>query len=138
MNKMQRTLRYAPLRIRLVQTGAKTERIFVFTNPARNYSMCRQVTFPFEGSTLSPHVPKSGFRSQSRTRLRQTSSPFERRRLVARKNGGASAEKKGLGNAKSHLKPPGSSFEDPSGSQILFAVAYVYLSAAFVAIHTCI
>lgn len=43
---------------------------------------------------MSSPVPKSGFRSQPRTRLWQTSSPAFERRLVARKNRGASAEKK--------------------------------------------
>lgn len=104
---------------------------------------------PFERSTrlFSPRLSESGFRSQPRTRLSQTRSPFERETsLVGRKNGGAHQRKKkrGSGNAKSHLKPPRSagSFEEAGGSQILFADAYIYLSpqrlSLYIGIYRCV
>jgi len=113
----------------------KKNHVFVFANPMYNYS--RQVTFLFEESTLSPPAPKNGFQSQPHLRLWQTRSPFERR-PVARKNGGASMEKKiwEMRNLTlNHSNPP---VPLKNRSQILFAVAYVYLFAAFVVIHTCI
>lgn len=79
---------------------------------------------------------ESGFRSQPHPRLWQTGSPFERR-LVARKNGGASVEKKTWETRNLTLNQPDSPVPLKTRVEAKF-YSRRYLSTAFDAIHTCI
>lgn len=104
-----------------MQTLRKNQ-VIVFANPACNYDMQTGNISVWRIDISSP--PRADSEVSRIRGYGKQGPPFEMR-LVARKNGGASAEKKDLRNAKSHLKPPefASSFEGPGGNQILFAVA---------------
>jgi len=127
-------LQYTCLRICSVQTVCKKSS-FVSANPAHNYSIQIGNISIWRTDIVSPctqeRIPKSAAFVANKVSLWKASR-------CSQKWGSIDGKKRPGQNAKSHLKPPEStsSFEDPDGSQILFAVAYIYLSAAFVTIHT--
>lgn len=120
-------------------TPTAREKRIPIADPARNYEVDGQTgnASSFEGSTLSPLPPKSGFRSQSRIYVcRKQGLPLRDTSSAAKM--GERRRKKILGNAKSHLKPPGSgsSFEHGGGSQILFADIYIHIYLSLCVMYT--
>lgn len=130
-----------PLMCTRRQRRVKTKRILI-ADPARNYEQAgRQVTFlRLKDRHCLPCHRRADFEVSRVYICRKQGLPFERC-VVGRKNGGASAEKKSPGNAKSHLKPPGSgsSFEGPGWkpNSIRRRIhTYIYLSPLYIGICT--
>lgn len=112
----------------------KTKRILV--DPVRNYEQAgKQVTFLRLKDRHCLPCHRRADSEVSRVHICRKQGPFERR-VVGRKNGGASAGKKAreTRNLTLNHPDPGVSLKAPGGSQILFADAYihVYLSVIYI------